>query len=60
MSSTSQPTLIATLFDLPDVDAVLQAELHTWNVVIRHTRYRDLAKSIWGGIAAHAEQLYLH
>ena len=26
----------------------LQAELHTWNVVIRHTRYRDLAKSIWG------------
>jgi hypothetical protein len=27
---------------------MLQAELHTWNVVIRHTRYRDLAKSIWG------------
>ena len=41
-------------------DAVLQAELHTWNVVIRHTRYRDLAKSIWGGSAALAEQLYLH
>ena len=27
---------------------MVQAELHTWNVVIRHTRYRDLAKSIWG------------
>ena len=31
----------------------LQAELHTWNVVIRHTRYRDLAKSIWGENAVH-------
>lgn len=58
--SPTQPTLIATLFNLLDVDAVPQAELHTWNVVIRHTRYRDLAKSIWGGSAALAQQLYLH
>lgn len=28
----------------------MQCELHTWNVVIRHTRYRDLAKSIWGAL----------
>ena len=28
-----------------------QAELHTWNVVIRHMRYRDLARSIWGAPA---------
>jgi hypothetical protein len=60
MFSASQPPLIATRFNLLGVDAVLQAELHTWNVVIRHTRYRDLAKSIWGGSAADAEQLCLH
>jgi hypothetical protein len=60
MFPASQSPLIATLFNLLDVDAVLQAELHTWNVVIRHTRYRDLAKSIWGGSATLAEQLHLH
>ena len=27
----------------------IQADLHTWTVTMRQCRYRDLARSIWGG-----------
>jgi len=28
--------------------SILMCSLHTWNVTIRHCRYRDLGRSIWG------------
>jgi hypothetical protein len=33
----------------------VQANLHTWKVVIRFCRYRDLAKSVWGAYGKHLE-----